>query len=125
MIARRQQAERRGRRGETLAAWYLRLHGWMIVARRLRTPRGEVDLVARRGRMVAFVEVKWRRNQAGLATAIDEARLRRVAACARNIAHRYCRPGDDMRIDVLLLAPRCWPRHIVNAWMPTKESPYR
>lgn len=115
----RKQAERRGRRGETLAAWFLRLHGWMIVARRLRTPRGEVDLVARRGRMVAFIEVKWRRNGADLATAIDEFRLRRVAAGAESVAHRYLRPGDDMRIDVLLLAPRRWPHHIRNAWMPT------
>ena len=115
----RRQAERRGHRGETLAAWFLRLHGWMIVARRLRTPRGEVDLVARRGRMVAFVEVKWRRSGGELATAIDEFRLRRVAAATEAIAHRYLRPGDDMRIDVLLLAPRRWPRHIRNAWMPT------
>jgi putative endonuclease len=118
----RQQAERRGHRGETLAAWYLRLHGWMILARRQRTPRGEVDLVARRGRLVAFVEVKFRRNSADLANAIDEFRLRRVAAAAHSIAHRYCRPGDDMRIDVLLLAPRRWPRHIANAWMPTNGS---
>jgi putative endonuclease len=125
MTAGRRKAERRGHRGETLAAWFLRCHGWMIVGRRLRTPRGEVDLVARRGRMVAFVEVKWRRNAADLATAIDEFRLRRVAAAAQSIAHRYCRPGDDMRIDVLLLAPRCWPRHIVNAWMPVKESASR
>jgi putative endonuclease len=125
MTASRRQAERRGHRGETLAAWYLRLHGWMIVARRLRTPRGEIDLIARRGRMVAFVEVKWRRNPADLATAIDEFRLRRVAAAAQSLAHRYCRPGDDMRVDVLLLAPRCWPRHIANAWMPMKESFYR
>ena len=118
MKAPRRQAERRGHRGETLASWFLRLHGWMIVARRLRTPRGEVDLIARRGHMVAFVEVKWRRNHRDLATAIDEFRLRRVAAAAASIAHTYCRPGDDMRIDVLLLAPRCWPRHIANAWMP-------
>ena len=108
-----------------LAAWFLRLHGWAIVARRLRTPRGEIDLVARRGRMVAFVEVKWRRREADLATAIDEFRLRRVAAAAQILAARYCRPGDAMRIDVLLLAPHRWPRHIANAWMPVKESSYR
>lgn len=122
MSAKREKAERRGHRGETLAAWYLRLHGWMILARRQRTPRGEVDLVARRGQMVAFIEVKWRRNGADLATAIDEFRLRRVAAAAQSIAHHYCRPGDDMRIDVLLLARRRWPRHIANAWMPVNES---
>lgn len=113
----REQAERRGRRSEALAAWYLRLKGWRILARRVKTPRGEVDLVARRGRMVAFVEVKWRRTAAELDIAIDHHRLRRVAAAAEAIAPRYVRSGDDMRIDVLLLAPRRFPRHIVNAWM--------
>lgn len=114
----RDEAERRGRRGETLAAWYLRCKGWSIVARRLRTSRGEIDLVARRGRTLAFVEVKWRRNGAGLDLAIDEGRLRRVAAAAEAVAARYARPGDTLRIDVLLLAPRRWPRHMGNAWMP-------
>ena len=114
----RAEAERRGRKGEGLAALWLRLRGWRIVARRVKTPRGEIDLVARRGRTVAFVEVKWRTTDAGLDTAIDEYRLRRVAAAAEAAAHRYTRPGDTIRIDVLLLAPRRWPRHIVNAWQP-------
>lgn len=113
----RAEAERRGRKSETLAAWYLRLKGWRILARRVKTPRGEVDLVARRGRIVAFVEVKWRRTAAELDLAIDHYRLRRVAAAAEAIAPRHVRAGDDMRIDVLLLAPGRFPRHIVNAWM--------
>lgn len=114
----RAERERRGRRGETLAAWYLRLTGWRILARRVKTPRGEVDLVARRGRMVAFVEVKWRANAAELDFAIDAYRLRRVAAAAEAIGSRFVREGDSQRIDVLLLAPGRLPRHIVNAWMP-------
>lgn len=118
MNQRRARAERRGRRGEALAAWYLRLKGWRIVARRVKTPRGEIDLVARRGSTVAFVEVKWRATAAELAMAIDEYRLRRVAAAAEAAAPRFARAGDDQRIDVLLLAPGRFPRHIVNAWMP-------
>ena len=114
----REVAERRGRRGEGWAGWWLRLQGWRIVARRLKTPRGEIDLVARRGHTVAFVEVKWRAGDGDLAMAIDEYRLRRVAAAVEVVAHRYTRPGDTIRIDVLLLAPRRWPRHIVNAWQP-------
>lgn len=110
-------AERRGRRGETLAAWYLRLKGWRVLASRVKTPRGEVDLIARRGRIVAFVEVKWRRTATELDLAIDHYRLRRVAAAAEAIAPRYVRAGEDQRIDVLLLAPGRFPRHIVNAWM--------
>ena len=114
----RQIAESSGRRGESWAALWLRLQGWNILDRRVKTPRGEIDLVARRGRTVAFVEVKWRATDEELALAIDEYRLRRVAAAAEAVAHRFARPHDTIRIDVLLLAPGRWPRHIVNAWQP-------
>ena len=111
----RAEREALGRRGEALAAWYLRLMGWRILERRLKTPRGEIDLIARRGRLVAFIEVKWRATSRELDHAIDDYRLRRVVAAAEAVAHRYLREGDDMRIDVLLLAPGRFPRHIVNA----------
>lgn len=111
----RAEREALGRRGESLAAWYLRLKGWRVLARRVKTPRGEIDLVVKRGGLVAFVEVKWRKTSAELALAIDDWRLRRVVAAAEAVAHRYMQPGDDMRIDVLLLAPGHFPRHIVNA----------
>ena len=114
----RQEAERRGRRGEGFAALWLRLHGWKIVARRVQTPRGEIDLVARRGRTLAFIEVKWRATVLERDLAIDDYRLRRVAAAVEAVAHRFLRPSDSPRIDVLLLAPGRWPRHIVNAWQP-------
>lgn len=110
----RARAERDGRRGETLAAWYLRLKGWRVLARRVRTPRGEIDLVVRRGRMVAFVEVKWRRTAAELGTALDLHRLRRVVAAAEAAAPRFVRAHDSLRIDAILLAPGRWPRHIAN-----------
>ena len=109
-------AERRGRQAERIAAWWLRLKGWSILARRLRTRAGEIDLIARRGNMVAFVEVKARRTEALLEEAIDERRLARVAAAAEAVAHEWLQPGDDMRIDVMLLAPRQRPRHLENVW---------
>ena len=87
----RTEAERRGRKGEALAAWWLRLTGWRILAQRVKLPVGEVDLVARRGRTVAFVEVKWRRSEAALASAIDAHRLRRVARAAEAIAPKFVR----------------------------------
>jgi len=114
----RAEAERRGRKGEGWAALWLRLHGWRIVGRRVKTPRGEIDLVARRGRHLAFIEVKWRATGESLDTAIDAYRLRRVAAAAEAVAHRFARSDDTLRIDALLLAPGRWPRHIVNAWQP-------
>ena len=114
----RAEREARGRRGETLAAWFLRLKGWRILARRVKTPRGEIDLIARRGRVVAFVEVKWRAGAAELDFAIDDYRLRRVLAAAEAVGHRYAGADDEQRIDVLLLAPGRFPRHMANALMP-------
>jgi len=114
----RRIAERRGRRGESFAALWLRLRGWRILDRRVKTARGEIDLVAKRRRQLAFIEVKWRSTAQGRDAAIDAHRLRRVAAAAEAVAHRYAGPGDSIRIDVLLLAPGHWPRHIVNAWQP-------
>ncbi|PEQ11214.1 hypothetical protein B2G71_18170 [Novosphingobium sp. PC22D] len=115
MTKARRRAEARGRRGETLAAWFLRLQGWRVLGRRVRTPRGEVDLVVRRGRTVCFVEVKWRRDPTSRDLAIDSRRLRRVESAVEVIAARYARPGDSVRIDVLLLSPGRWPRRIENA----------
>lgn len=114
----RQEAEQQGRRGENLAAWYLWLCGWRILATRQRIGAGEVDIVARKGRTVAFVEVKWRATAKALDEAIDARRLRRVARAAEALAPRFAKPGDDVRIDVILLAPGHWPRHMANVWQP-------
>jgi putative endonuclease len=113
----RQAAELRGRDGERRAAWWLWLRGWRILDQRVRTPAGEVDIVARRGSLVAFVEVKTRKTAAELDFAIDERRLARVAAAAELLMPRYAAPGDDIRVDVILIAPRTLPRHIENAWI--------
>lgn len=114
----RAAAEARGRKAERRAAWWLRLHGWRILGERLRVPVGEVDLIARRGRTVAFIEVKWRDRAADLDLAIDQYRLRRVAAAAEMLGPRFAGPRDDIRIDVMLLAPRRLPRHLVHVWQP-------
>ena len=112
----RQRAEQRGRGAETLGCWYLRLHGWRILARRARVPGGEVDIVARRGRTLAFVEVKARATEDEAAWSLDDWRLRRVAVAAERLAPRYMRAGDDIRIDALFIVPRRWPKHVANVW---------
>ena len=114
----RQIAEQSGRDGEARAAFWLKAKGWRILDRRVKTPAGEIDLVAKRGTLVAFVEVKWRKKPADLDLAIDERRLARVASAAEAVAHRYAGEGEDIRIDVILLAPGAFPRHIANAWQP-------
>ena len=112
----RQRAERGGRRAERLAAWWLRLKGWRILAVRARTPVGEVDLVARRGRILAFIEVKARASEGEAAWALDDWRLRRVAAAAEALMPRYARDGDTVRLDAIFIVPRRWPRHLTNVW---------
>ena len=115
---RRERAEQRGREGEAEAAMFLAAQGWRILAERVKTKVGEIDLIARKGALVAFIEVKWRARGADLDYAIDEYRLRRVAAAAEAIAHDYAGPADDLRIDVILLAPGRKPTHIENAYQP-------
>lgn len=112
----RQQAERQGRTGERIAAWWLRLHGWRIMGERVRTRRGEIDIVARRGQTLAFVEVKTRRNAAALDMAIDEYRLRRVVDAAQALLPRYGKGAQEVRIDVILVRPWRLPVHLKNVW---------
>jgi putative endonuclease len=112
----RREAEKRGRLAETWAAMYLRLKGWRILARRVRVPGGEVDIVARRGRILAFVEVKARPDAETAALALDRHRLRRVATAAERLAPRYMREGDDVRIDALFIVRGRLPRHLPNVW---------
>ena len=78
---------------------------------------GEVDLVARRGRMIAFVEVKQRATADAAAFALDEHRLRRVVIAARQLEPRFARPGDDIRIDAIFIVPGRLPRHLANVWL--------
>jgi len=109
-------ADARGRFAERQAEAWLAAKGWEMLARRVKTARGEVDIVARDGECLVFVEVKWRARAADLADAIDARRLARVAAAAELLAPRF--GGGIFRVDVILLAPGQEPQHIANAWMP-------
>lgn len=115
--ARGQAAERRGRSAERAAAWLLRLKGWRIVERRWRSPWGEIDILARRGRRLIAVEVKARRGAAEAAEALTAVQRERLArAFAAFIARRPDLATLEPRFDVVLMARWRWPRHIANAW---------
>ena len=118
MSEKRQIADRKGREAEAQAAQFLFGRGFSMLAERVKTKRGAIDLIARKGNLVAFIEVKWRARVSDLADAIDERRLARVAAAVEIVAGDYAKDDDDVRIDVILLAPGIRPRHIENAWMP-------
>ena len=112
----RTAAEKRGRGAETIAALWLRLHGWRILARRAKVRGGEVDIVARRGRTLAFIKVKARATVDAAAFSLDAYRLRRVVVAAERLAPRYMRDGDELRIDAIYIVPRRWPRHLPDIW---------
>ena len=114
---RRQRAQRRGRAAEWLCAWHLRLRGWRIVARGWRCPSGEIDILARRGKVLAVVEVKSRDEIAAAASVLAPRQRRRIVRAAQ--AFLLSRPdlsGLDLRFDVMLVAPLRLPRHWAAAW---------
>lgn len=115
------RAQRFGRRAEWLAALYMRCKGFRVVARDLRLPGGEIDLVLRRGRLLVLLEIKARAGGDLLEEAIGERQWRRIAAAAEQFCAR--RPGYaelDRRFDALFLARGRWPLHRPDAWRPTR-----
>lgn len=107
----------KGLQAENLAALYMRLKGYRILAKRYKTPVGEIDLVARRGKTVVFVEVKARAKDTDAAEAIhihNQTRVRRAAELYLQKYPRYT--THDIRFDAVLLSKGRWPRHIVAAF---------
>ena len=106
-----------GLSAESRAAAYLVAKGYRIVARRFRSPVGEVDIVARRGRVLIFVEVKARATLDAAAESLQTRQQRRIAAAAA--AWLSLNPHDidkDIRFDAVLVAPGKIPRHIPAAF---------
>jgi putative endonuclease len=106
-----------GRKAEVLAACYLMLKGYRILGFRLRTSQGEIDLVALRGRILAVVEVKRRTTIDAALEAVTRVQRERLRRAGRAIAQRRRGLSETfVRLDLIALAPRRWPRHIVDAW---------
>jgi putative endonuclease len=115
--ARGAKARRDGQGAEVLAALWLMAKGWRILGMRLKTPQGEIDLLARRGDVLAVVEVKRRRTleeALGAVTAAQRSRLRRAGETFA--ARRADLRGLAVRLDLLALGSRALPRHVPDAW---------
>jgi putative endonuclease len=105
-VAARRQAFRRGHRAEILCLWHLRLRGYHILARRFRVLSGEIDLIARRGRVIAAIEVKARAN---LTTAVESISAQQRRRIARALEHFLAQ-----RPELATLALPRWCRKIAS-----------
>ncbi len=115
----RRRAYGRGRRAEALAAWWLRCKGYRILAQDFKVPVGEIDLIARRGRVLALVEIKRRDSAAAAGEAIGPQQQARIARAAAVYLQRHPElAGLDLRFDAILIVPGRFPRHIEDAWRP-------
>jgi putative endonuclease len=114
--AERLQRYRRGRLSELLAAAVLLAKGYRILARRCRTPYGEIDLIAVRAKRLAFVEVKRRANRLEAEAALTQYQARRIARAAEYWVSRSPRYRDhDRGLDAILVVPRRLPTHLPDA----------
>ena len=112
----RRKAEKRGRRGEYLAAAALMLKGYSILEMRYKTPMGEIDIIARRGRLIAFVEVKARPNLDEAINAVTHKARERICSAGAAYLARKRLENFSQRYDVMAVCPRRWPVHIRDAW---------
>lgn len=98
----------------------LRLKGYRIVGRNLRTPVGEVDIVARRGKVVAFVEVKRRPDMNAARRAVSRTQQQRILRAAEYL-RASGQLGADVqgyRFDLIAVLPRRLPVHLADMWRP-------
>lgn len=114
---RKQAAFRLGMSAEGKAALFLNAKGYREVARRWKCRAGEIDLIMRRGNLIAFVEVKARPTLDNAAESVLVRQRRRIVAAAEAwLAAHPEHAGYDMRFDAVLIAPRALPRHIESAF---------
>ncbi|MHA7856907.1 MAG: YraN family protein [Henriciella sp.] len=115
----RRGAERRGRRAELYAAIWLQLRGYKVLQRRFKCRAGEIDLIMRRGRIVAFIEVKQRPNLTQAETAVTYKNWRRIAMAAELWAAQHPFAASlDWRYDLVAITPRSFPKHYRDFWRP-------
>jgi putative endonuclease len=102
---------------ENRAAAYLIAKGYRILARRFRTPHGEIDIVARRRNLIAFVEVKARATIDDAAFAVTPRQQQRIIDAAQGWLASHPEHAEfELRFDAMLIAPRRLPRHVLAAF---------
>lgn len=107
---------RRGTTGELIAALLLMAKGYRILARRHRTPFGEIDIIAVRRRRIAFIEVKRRPTLDEAHDALRDEQTNRITAAAEYWISRHPRYEEhDMGLDAILIVPGRWPEHLPDA----------
>ena len=115
----RRAAYRHGHLAEAAAAALLMAKGFHLLARRYKTPLGEIDLIAKRGRLVAFVEVKARETRREGLEAVGRAAERRMVGAADLwLAKHPDAAGLDLRYDMVVIAPWRLPLHLPDAFRP-------
>ena len=122
--ARGAAAHKAGRRAEWLAALWLMAKGYRILGLRIRSPMGEIDVLARKGRVLAAVEVKTRTTIEGALAAVGYDQRQRLRHALQAFAARRPSLKDAvLRLDLMALAPGRFPRHIPDAW--SQDQPFR
>ena len=113
----RLSAHKSGRRAETLAVWYLRLKGYRILARNFRHARGEIDIIAQKGQVLVWVEVKQRqKGRASLADVSPQQWARIAAAASAFVGRHQALQTLAWRFDFIGLGGGVWPRHLKGVW---------
>ncbi|WP_430473785.1 YraN family protein [Thalassospira lucentensis] len=114
----RKRAEKAGRRAETICAMWLHLKGYRILATRYQSPAGEIDIIAKRGAVIAAIEVKNRSDRATALHSVRPKQQNRIARALEIYAGRIGHQGD-LRLDLMIVGK--WGRieHLINAWQST------
>jgi putative endonuclease len=111
------QAYRRGIRAEIIAGLYLTLTGWRVLAWRWKCPLGEIDLVAKNGKVITFIEVKARQNEQSALDSITAHQWRRISNAADIFMSQQRQYADcSWRIDAIIIVPRQWPKRFKYMW---------
>lgn len=120
--AQRRRREREGRRAEWIAEAWLRIKGYRLLDRRARTPHGEIDIVAMKRGVLAFVEVKARTTPESAIEAVTPANRTRIERAARLWLGRRPRFSElSWRFDIIAVSPRKLPLHLRDAWRQRED----